>query len=154
MKTHISLNVGNLQSSILFYTKLFEQEPQKRSADYAKFDLAQPALNLSLIAAPGNISHVNHFGLEVEHLEELEEWKRHLTRANLVERVEDRVICCYAMQDKIWVVDPDGNRWEIFTIHEQLTVTQSLREAGGCCGSSREVWKGENSGSEEAVCAC
>jgi len=24
--------------------------------------------------------------------------------------------CCYALQDKAWVRDPDGNEWEVFTV--------------------------------------
>jgi hypothetical protein len=24
--------------------------------------------------------------------------------------------CCYARQDKIWVTDPDGTPWEVFTV--------------------------------------
>jgi len=26
--------------------------------------------------------------------------------------------CCYALQDKTWVEDPDGNRWEVFVVLE------------------------------------
>ena len=26
--------------------------------------------------------------------------------------------CCYAVQDKAWVNDPDGNEWEVFVVLE------------------------------------
>ena len=26
--------------------------------------------------------------------------------------------CCHAAQDKIWAMDPDGNAWEVFHVHE------------------------------------
>jgi hypothetical protein len=26
------------------------------------------------------------------------------------------VDCCFALQDKVWITDPDGNRWEVFTV--------------------------------------
>lgn len=26
--------------------------------------------------------------------------------------------CCYAIQDKTWVTDPDGNEWEVFVVLE------------------------------------
>lgn len=26
------------------------------------------------------------------------------------------VDCCFALQDKTWITDPDGYRWEIFTV--------------------------------------
>lgn len=154
MRTHISLNVGNVQSSVQFYEKLFRKTPQKYTTDYAKFDLTLPALNLSLVSSPGKISQVNHFGIEVDTSVDVEEWKTYLKEAGLVDTVEDKVICCYALQDKVWVVDPDGNRWEIFSVLEQLPVMKSLKETGGCCGSSQEVLKEEGSLSETSLCAC
>jgi hypothetical protein len=32
--------------------------------------------------------------------------------------VEDQVTCCYALQDKVWVQDPDGAAWEVYTVLE------------------------------------
>ncbi|MBN4081443.1 hypothetical protein JYT44_03670 [Caldithrix abyssi] len=29
---------------------------------------------------------------------------------------EKGVISCHALQDKVWVTDPDGNSWEIFYV--------------------------------------
>src|SRR5262249_36063555 len=40
--------------------------------------------------------------------------------------------CCYALQDKAWVRDPDGNEWEVFTVIadvEQKESTCCIREA-------------------------
>jgi hypothetical protein len=43
--------------------------------------------------------------------------------------------CCYALQDKIWVTDPNGYRWEIFVVKvgdtaPELTVQlEDAREA-------------------------
>ena len=36
------------------------------------------------------------------------------------------------VQDKLWFTDPDGNAWEIFTVHEQLEITGQLSQTG-CC---------------------
>jgi hypothetical protein len=39
--------------------------------------------------------------------------------------------CCYAIQDKTWVADPDGNEWEVFVV-----LTDNLAETGNatsCC---------------------
>lgn len=154
MRTHLSLNVGNLQATILFYEKLFRTAPQKQTTDYAKFDVTEPALNLSLVASPGRISQVNHFGIEVESSVEIEKWKTYLQNERLVDMVEEKVTCCYALQDKVWVVDPDGNRWEIFSVLKQLPVMKSLQETGGCCSPSHEVLKREESQSEISTCAC
>jgi hypothetical protein len=39
--------------------------------------------------------------------------------------------CCYAVQDKTWVNDPDGNAWEAFVVLEdQLPETP---ENTSCC---------------------
>jgi catechol 2,3-dioxygenase-like lactoylglutathione lyase family enzyme len=75
MKTHISLNVRDVQASIGFYQKVFGVAPQKQAGDYAKFDLTTPPLNFSLIAAPADLSRVNHLGIEVESAKELARWE-------------------------------------------------------------------------------
>ena len=35
---------------------------------------------------------------------------------------EDDVSCCYAVQDKVWVEDPDGNAWEVFVVKADAEV--------------------------------
>ena len=44
---------------------------------------------------------------------------------------EKREDCCYALQDKFWVSDPDGNRWEVYNVIEDNEATS--REAQTCC---------------------
>ena len=34
----------------------------------------------------------------------------------LATATEENVTCCYAVQDKVWVDDPDGAPWEIYTV--------------------------------------
>ena len=29
-------------------------------------------------------------------------------------REEKEIDCCYAIGDKVWVTDPDGNDWELY----------------------------------------
>ena len=132
MRPHISLDVRDVSKSVTFYGKVFGVKPQKQTADYAKFDLKTPALNLSLVSSTGTVSAVDHLGIEVETIEEIVEWKARLGREGILERVDDNIVCCFARQDKLWFTDPDGNAWEIFTIHEQLEVTEELSQTG-CC---------------------
>ena len=132
MRPHISLDVRDLQASVQFYRKVFAVEPQKQSADYAKFDLAQPSLNFSMVSSREAPSRVNHFGIEVESPEIVADWERHLQEQGVLDKVEQSVNCCYAKQDKVWFTDPDGNKWEVFTVLEQLPVTQPLQD-GTCC---------------------
>jgi catechol 2,3-dioxygenase-like lactoylglutathione lyase family enzyme len=132
MRPHISLDVRNVAKSVEFYEKVFGVKPQKQVADYAKFDLASPALNFSLVSSSGEESAVDHLGIEVGTVEEIAEWKARLQREGILEKVEDNIACCFARQDKLWFTDPDGNAWEIFTVHEQLEATGRLSQTG-CC---------------------
>lgn len=132
MRPHISLDVRHVPESVAFYQKVFGVPPQKQTLDYAKFDLSDPALNLSLVSSTGRISSVDHFGIEVTSTDDIRTWREHLQEQGILEKVEDNVTCCYARQDKLWFTDPDGNAWEVFTVHEQLEATGPLAQTG-CC---------------------
>jgi extradiol dioxygenase family protein len=147
MRPHISLDVHDVQASVGFYRKVFGVKPQKQTSSYAKFDLLTPSLNLSLVATTGQVSAVNHFGIEVTSVEEIASWKERLQQEGIIQRVDENISCCYARQDKLWVSDPDGNAWEIFTVHEQLEVTGPLSNTG-CCLPKRQ-----GTGALESACA-
>lgn len=132
MRPHLSLDVRNVPASVLFYQKVFGVAPQKQTVDYAKFDLLDPALNLSLVSTTGRISSVNHLGIEVDSTEAIARWKQRLQDRGILDKVEENVACCFARQDKLWFADPDGNAWEIFIVHEQSEVTGPLAKTG-CC---------------------
>lgn len=117
MKTHISLNVSNVEKSIEFYTKMFGVKPFKSRVDYAKFDIANPPLNLTMnqieFEKGGSLSHL---GLQVESTEEVLEIGKRWQESGLITLDEMKTDCCYALQDKTWVNDPDGNQWEVFVV--------------------------------------
>jgi catechol 2,3-dioxygenase-like lactoylglutathione lyase family enzyme len=120
-KFHASLNVSDLDRSIAFYRVLFGLEPAKVKSNYAKFELAEPPLVLSLIPGrPVNGGHLNHAGLRVRTSEELVDIQHRLEAAGVTTRREDGVACCYARQTKFWVTDPDRALWEIYVFHEDL----------------------------------
>ncbi|MEK7764353.1 MAG: ArsI/CadI family heavy metal resistance metalloenzyme [Nitrospirota bacterium] len=145
MRPHLSLDVRNVPASVAFYQKVFGVPPQKQTTDYAKFDLTSPALNLSLVSSAGAVSVVNHLGIEVESADDIARWKQHLLEWGILEKVEEGIECCFARQDKLWFTDPDGNPWEIFTVHEQLAVEGPLGQTG-CCVPKRK------GASEPATC--
>ena len=134
MRPHLSLDVRNVPASVEFYQKVFGVAPQKQTTDYAKFDLTAPALNLALVSSTGRVSAVNHLGIEVESANDIAIWKQQLLERGILEKVEESLACCFARQDKLWFTDPDGNPWEVFTVHEQLAVTGTLRNTG-CCAA-------------------
>ena len=134
MRAHISIDVRDVSSSVGFYRRVFDVEPQKQAADYAKFDLTEPALNFSMQSREGRAaSRVSHFGIEVGSVGELSKWQRRLESAGLLKRIETQTACCFARQDKLWMEDPDGNAWEVFYVHEQLPVRGSASHEGKCC---------------------
>jgi catechol 2,3-dioxygenase-like lactoylglutathione lyase family enzyme len=137
MRPHLSLNVRDVSASVEFYRKVFGVAPQKQTADYAKFDLTMPPLNFSLVSSTGTISAVNHLGIEVESYDEIAAWKQRLQERGILEKVEDNIVCCFARQDKLWFSDPDGNAWEVFTVHEQLATTGLLKNTGCCAPKSQ-----------------
>ncbi len=135
MKPHLSLDVQNVTASVKFYQRVFGVAPQKHTSDYAKFDLTSLPLNFSLVSSTGRISAVNHLGIEVESSAEVVAWKARLQEEGILDRVEENVTCCFARQDKVWFSDPDGNAWEVFTVHEQLDVAGPLANTGCCVAS-------------------
>ena len=132
MKTHISINVSNVKESIDFYSKMFGVEPFKVKLDYAKFDVANPPLNFTMNQVPftkgGSLSHL---GLQVETSEEVLEMGQRWVEKGLTTLEEMKTDCCYSLQDKTWVQDPDGNRWEVFTVLESRENKDIA--ASACC---------------------
>jgi catechol 2,3-dioxygenase-like lactoylglutathione lyase family enzyme len=119
IKFHISLTASDLGRSIAFYRVLLGTEPAKVREDYAKFELAEPPLVLSLI--PGGVGgNVNHAGLRVRTADELVDIQRRLETAGIVTQREEGVECCYALQTKFWVADPDRMLWEVYLFHEDI----------------------------------
>jgi catechol 2,3-dioxygenase-like lactoylglutathione lyase family enzyme len=134
IKAHISLNVRNIGQSVEFYKKMLGIEPSKVRGGYAKFDVQNPPLNLALNELPFNEGGaLSHLGIQVASTDDVLAMRERWARAGLNTRDEMQTSCCYAVQDKTWVSDPDGNEWEVFVVIED-----NLPEAGGagvsdCC---------------------
>jgi len=131
---HVSLNVGDLSKSVAFYRGLFG-EPKKLKSDYAKFAGEEPEIHLALQpglkdGGPGALSHL---GIRVDSVDEVRRWRADLKDLGIVSEEEKREACCYALQDKFWLTDPDGNRWEVYTVLEDID--DDSREAKTACCS-------------------
>jgi hypothetical protein len=85
-------------------------------------------LNQSPEHGPGGLSHL---GIQVASTEEVLAVRRQWTDAGLTTQDEMQTNCCYAIQDKTWVQDPDGNQWEVFVVLED-----NLAESPACCGTT------------------
>ena len=116
LKPHVSLNVTNVDASVAFYEKAFGVSATKRRPGYAKFDLKEPSLNLSMVEAPRTGVNASHFGIQVASSEDVAAAWARFKSAGLETRTEENTSCCYALQDKVWIADPDGNEWEVFVV--------------------------------------
>jgi len=132
LKAHLALNVHSVERSIEFYKKLLGIEPSKVRTGYAKFDVQNPPLNLTLnqhvFTERGALSHL---GIQVRSTGDVVATREKWIEAGLLTRDEMQTSCCYALQDKTWVRDPDGNEWEVFVVLED-----NLAETAPCeCGT-------------------
>ncbi len=118
-RMHVAVNCHDLEKSLGFYRNFFGAEPVKVKDNYAKFELDDPLLHFSLnVRAFESKGVLNHLGFQVNNTEEVLAMGERLRRANLLTIDEINTTCCYAVQDKVWVYDPDGNAWEIFYTKE------------------------------------
>jgi catechol 2,3-dioxygenase-like lactoylglutathione lyase family enzyme len=131
LKAHLALNVRDVARSIEFYRQLLGIEPSKVRTGYAKFDVQNPPLNLTLNEHAFNErGALSHLGIQVASTDDVLAIRERWTRAGLLTRDELQTSCCYALQDKAWVRDPDGNEWEVFVVLED-----NLPETSPCaCG--------------------
>ncbi len=119
LKAHLALNVKDVAQSIEFYRTMLGIEPSKVRTGYAKFDVQNPPLNLTLNQVPFNgRGALSHLGIQVASTEDVLRVRENWIAAGLITRDEMQTDCCYAVQDKTWVHDPDGNEWEVFVVHQ------------------------------------
>jgi predicted lactoylglutathione lyase len=145
LKAHLALNVKDVELSTEFYKKMLGIEPSKVRTGYAKFDVQNPPLNLTLNQVPfGERGALSHLGIQVASTNDVLAMREKWSDAGLVSRDEMQTNCCYALQDKTWVQDPDGNEWEAFVVLED-----NLAETSACCGTE----KAEESDSQASACA-
>ncbi|MEA2349170.1 MAG: hypothetical protein QOG86_111 [Thermoleophilaceae bacterium] len=132
LRPHLALTVSDVPRSIPFYEALFGTGPEKVRPGYAKFSVAEPALNFTLNeGARAELGAFNHAGIQVASTADVLAARERLVAAGLAAFDEMDTTCCYARQDKIWVRDPDGTPWEVFAVHEDV------EEEAACCAAAR-----------------
>ena len=150
MKVHVALNTPRFDESVRFYRTFLGLEPVKLKPGYAKFDVAEPGLNLTLNASNRIDSPVagalNHLGIQVASTEAVKEAAGRLKAEGLATFEEENTDCCYALQDKVWVTDPNGYRWEVFVVKvgdtstaassTAVSPTAASPTADACCAST------------------
>jgi catechol 2,3-dioxygenase-like lactoylglutathione lyase family enzyme len=154
-RVQLALNVAKLDAAVDFYVKLFRTEPAKRRPGYANFAVSDPPLKLVLIENPAGRGHgtagaLNHLGVEVETPEEVQSATARLVGDGLEPEVQESTTCCYALQDKAWVDDPDGAPWEVYTVLADASDEADLGCSTDTC--QPEPVTGTLSGSGRSCC--
>jgi catechol 2,3-dioxygenase-like lactoylglutathione lyase family enzyme len=136
-RVQLALNVDDVDAAVAFYTTFFGTEPTKRRPGYANFAIADPPLKLVLFEAPGSGGTLNHLGVEVATTDEVTAATERLGAAGLDTDVREQTSCCYAVQDKVWVGQPENGRWEVYTVlADAQPELEGVKAAGetACCG--------------------
>jgi catechol 2,3-dioxygenase-like lactoylglutathione lyase family enzyme len=137
-RVQLAINVTDVDAAVAFYGRLFGTEPAKRRPGYANFAIADPPLKLVLLeSGPDAAGTLNHLGVEVGSADEVVEAGARLAAAGLAPAAEENTTCCYAVQDKVWVHDPDGAPWEVYTVLADAPAdvrTPGRVDDASCCG--------------------
>lgn len=137
-RVQLALNVSDLDEAVAFYSKLFGTEPAKRQPGYANFAIADPPLKLVLMETEdargsGVAGALNHLGVEVETTDEVAAASDRLSAEGMKTEIQDQTTCCFAVQDKVWVNDPDGAPWEVYTVLADAPAETGITGDGACC---------------------
>jgi catechol 2,3-dioxygenase-like lactoylglutathione lyase family enzyme len=145
-RVQLALNVSDLEASVAFYSAMFGVQPHKRRPGYANFAVAEPPLKLVLIETSeatrgsGTAGALNHLGVEVGSTDDVAAARARFTEAGLAAFDENDTTCCYALQDKVWVHDPAGAPWEVYTVKDDdpadarpATASLEILGDGACC---------------------
>ena len=140
-RVQLALNVRDVDEAVEFYSKMFGSEPAKRRPGYANFAIVDPPLKLVLIENPtgradGVVGALNHLGVEVSTAAEVTAASDRLAATGLATQVQDNTTCCYAVQDKVWVHDPDGAPWEVYTVLADAPMETGIAGDGTCCADT------------------
>ena len=148
-RVQLALNVSDVDAAVAFYSRLFQAEPAKRRPGYANFAIADPPLKLVLLESAdaavrgsGTVGALNHLGVEVGSTDEVGQATIRLAEAGLTTAAEQNTTCCYAVQDKVWVSDPDGAPWEVYTVLADApaeVATPGQVGESACCGGVAAV---------------
>ncbi|MBM4267918.1 MAG: hypothetical protein FJ144_15120 [Deltaproteobacteria bacterium] len=116
---HVSLYVRSIPEAVEQYRKVLGIEPAKVKHDYAKFEIQDPPviLSLSVGGEPGKLSHL---GIRYPGTGEVVTEMARVKQTDVPLFQQEGTTCCYAKADKFWIRDGDGVPWEMYTLLEDV----------------------------------
>lgn len=140
---HLSLKVQDLGKSVEFYGRLLGVAPAKMFADYAKFEVEDPALVLSLEPMrEGDRRGLDHLGIRMPSRAALVDATSRIAERGLAFEHLAGVECCYSRQSKIYMNDPDGHLVEVYTVEADLAESRAARGGDAVTGATCEARDG------------
>jgi len=133
---HVALHVRDLEAAIARYRKILGQEPAKVRHDYAKFEIADPPviLSLNLGGQPGTVGHL---GIRYPGTADVATGMVQARTEGLDFFQQDGTTCCYAKADKFWVTDADGMRWEMYAVTADADAPNAADQSTACATQTR-----------------
>ncbi|MGH8537984.1 MAG: VOC family protein [Gammaproteobacteria bacterium] len=131
----VRLKVKELSASIPFYERMFAQPATELSrGTYARFEVMDPPLNLLSIEAEDAFSYEGHMGIQMKQMADVNRYRARMEEGGIeIFVTETEVACCYSVQNKAWVRDPDNNSWEFFMVVEK-NITEGCGDVCACKG--------------------
>ena len=125
---HVAIFVRDLESAVERYRQILGIEPAKVRRDYAKFELEDPPVVLSLNVGgePGKLSHM---GIRYTGSGELATERVRAKNENVEMLEQPNATCCYARGEKFWVSDADGVPWEMYALLEENVEAETAADA-------------------------
>ena len=77
-------------------------------------------MTLNKVSNPIYQDAINHLGIEVDDTKAVTAAEDRLEQLGLATKLEEDVDCCYAIQDNVWVTDPNGHSWEFFFVKDEV----------------------------------
>src|SRR5262245_46401454 len=116
---HVAVYVRSIRAAVEQYRKMLGIEPAKVRHDYAKFELTDPPVILSLNVGgePGTLSHL---GIRYSGTGEVASEMARVKRNEVPLFQQEGTTCCYAKADKFWIKDESGIPWEMYALIEDV----------------------------------
>jgi catechol 2,3-dioxygenase-like lactoylglutathione lyase family enzyme len=137
-RLHVHVAVEDLDTSIRFYSTLFNSQPSVLKSDYARWMLDDPRVNFAVSQGGGARKGIEHLGMQVDNADELSQVYGQLKAADRPVLEEGATTCCYAKSEKSWIADPDGVVWEAFLTNGDSTVYGDSPKLGNLSDSLGE----------------